>query len=105
MCAACGVLGGGADWLDQHGDRARKDGLTTAAERQQRIALVNLLLEGPGLRLRKFGPSMVIAAATGRAEIIDDLRHVWMQADQLSKQQVDLLDPAFLDRLSERFLD
>jgi hypothetical protein len=42
---------------------------------------------------------MVIASATGRAEIVEDLRHVWAQADRMSSCEVDLLDPAFLERL------
>jgi len=98
MCAACGVLGGGPDWLD----RTESSGSGAAAsgpERQRRIALVNLLLEAPRLRLRPFGPHMVIASATGRAEIVDDLRHVWAQADRMSSYAVDPLDPVFLERL------
>jgi hypothetical protein len=98
MCAACGVLGGGPDWLDRT-ENGGSGNVASGPERQRRIALVNLLLEVPRLRLRPFGPRMVIASATGRAEIVDDLRHVWAQADRMSGCEVDLLDPAFLERL------
>ena len=98
MCAACGVLGGGPDWLDRPaGDDQR--GTLSGAERQRRIALVNLLLATPRLRLRSFGPYMVLDSPTGRTEIVEDLRHVWLQADRMSSAQVDPLDPAFLDAL------
>ena len=104
MCAACGVLGGGADWLDRT-DSREPGRVAPGSERQHRIALVNLLLEGPGLRLRSFGPCMVIAGPTGKTEIVEDLRHVWLQADLLSSRQVDPLDPALLERLGGRCRD
>ncbi|MBN8994981.1 MAG: hypothetical protein J0H94_07130 [Rhizobiales bacterium] len=103
MCAACGVLGGGPDWLDRSGS-GEPASSAPGSERQRRIALVNLLLETPRLRLRPFGPCMVIGGPTGRSEIVEDLRHVWMQADRLSASHVDPLDPALLDRLASQSL-
>jgi len=98
MCAACGVLGGGPDWLDRPAGEDQR-GTPSGAERQRRIALVNLLLAGPRLRLRAFGPYMVLDSPTGRTEIVEDLRHVWLQADRMNAAHVDPLDPEFLEAL------
>ncbi|HET7716892.1 MAG TPA: hypothetical protein VFK86_14810 [Bauldia sp.] len=103
MCGACGILGGGPDWLDRVDNPAgvpHGSGLTLVAERQRRVALVNLLLETKALRLREFGRRMVVAAPTGGAEIVDDLRHVWMQADRMADGGVDPLDTRVIDRLA-----
>ena len=103
MCSACGILGGGPDWLDRVDNPSgvpHGTGLTRGAERQRRIALVNLLLRSASLRLREFGPRMVVASPTGRAEIADDLRHVWLQADRLGGGGIDPLDSAVLDQLA-----
>jgi hypothetical protein len=102
VCGACGILGGGPDWLDRVDNPAgvpHQSGLTLVAERQRRVALVNLLLQHRTLRLREFGRRMVIASPTGGAEIVDDLRHVWMQADRMAEGGVDPLDPKVLERL------
>lgn len=103
MCGACGVLGGGPEWLDRvdNADGVPHDaGLTLVAERERRVALVNLLLAPKRLGLRSFGRRMVLASPTGRSEIVDDLRHVWMEADRMSEGGIDPLDPAFVDRLA-----
>jgi len=99
MCGACGILGGGPDWLDRVDNPAgvpSGPGLTLAAERQRRVALVNLLLAPKRLSLREFGRRMVIASPTGRAEIVDDLRHVWVEADRMIDGGIDPLNPALL---------
>jgi hypothetical protein len=102
VCGACGILGGGPEWLDRVDNPSgipHQSGLTLAAERQRRVALVNLLLRQKALGLREFGRKMVIASPTGRSEIVDDLRHVWLQADRMTEGGIDPLDPALLDRL------
>ena len=46
MCGACGVLGGGPEWIDRAGNPdgvAAAPAVTRVAERQRRIALANLL--------------------------------------------------------------
>jgi hypothetical protein len=104
MCGACGVLGGGPEWVDRvdnpdgvpHGKA-----LTLVAERQRRIHLVNLLLEARHMRLRDFGRNLVLSGPTGRQEIVDSLRHVWMAADRMAPDGIDPLDPTLLRRLED----
>ena len=102
MCSACGIIGGGPEWLDRVDNPdgvPHRGGLTRAAERQRRIALGNLLLRQPGLGLRDLGRQMAIASPTGRTVMVDDLRHVWMEADRMAGGGIDPLDAAVLDRL------
>ena len=104
MCGACGVIGGGPEWLDRvdNAEGVPHDGgLTLVAERERRVALVNLLLRHKQLGLRAFGRRMVVASPTGRNEIVDDLRHVWMQADGMTDGGIDPLDPTLLDALAD----
>ncbi len=47
MCAACGVLNGGADWLERAGNPdgiGADENATRRAERQNLINMVNVLL-------------------------------------------------------------
>jgi hypothetical protein len=96
MCGACGILGGGPDWLDRvdnPGGVPPGEGLTRVAERQRRVALVNTLLAPKSLRVRDFGRQMILTGATGRTHMISDLKHVWLLADQLVEGGIDPLDP------------
>ena len=99
MCGACGILGGGPDWLDRVDNPSgvpHQAGLTLGAERQRRVALVNLLLRSRALGLREYGRRLIVASPTGRTEIVDDLRHVWMQADTMVDGGIDPLDDDLL---------
>jgi hypothetical protein len=97
MCGACGILGGGPEWLDRSGG---PDGLAPAqretrrAERQRRIRLVNAMLRPSGVILAEFGNKLVVRGATGRVAIVDDLAHVWRAADDIGRRPVDPLAPA-----------
>jgi hypothetical protein len=99
MCSACGILQGGSDWIDGVGDAA---GPTRGrlAERRRRIALVNVLLEGSGVRLSEHGRQLVVRSATGATKLVTDLAHVWRTADELGRRFVDPLD-----RPSQMFAD
>ena len=58
MCGACGVLGGGPEWIDRAGNPdaiAAVEPLTRVAERQRRIAFANLLLGSSRIRLTDLG--------------------------------------------------
>ena len=96
MCGACGVLGGGPDWVDRVGNPegvSHGPNLTRTAERQRRIALANLLLHEIKLHLTEINGTLVVRGPTGRQEIIDSLSHVWMAADRSATQRLDVLDP------------
>jgi hypothetical protein len=95
MCGACGILGGGPEWLDRIGNPGSigaTSGETRLAERQRRVALVNGLLASSGVRLSDFGGKLVVRSATGKVRIVDDLAHVWLAADQIGRRLVDPLD-------------
>jgi hypothetical protein len=99
MCGACGVLGGGPEWLDRAGNPegvGGAAGLTRGAERQRRVRLVNLLLAPHHLRLSDLGNKLVVRGPTGRTELVDSLMHVWAAAERLSGRPIDPLDPASL---------
>jgi len=99
MCGACGILGGGPDWIDRvenpNGVGAAV-GLTRLAERQRRIALVNRLLARSGVRLSEQGRQLIVQSRTGRTKLVTDLAHVWAAADLLGRTGVDPLDERFL---------
>ena len=96
MCSACGVLGGGPDWIDRVGNPdgvGHHHDLTRGAERQRRAALVNLLLWPSRMMLVDHGNQLSVRGPTGRTELVESLSHVWAAADKLSGRPIDLLDP------------
>ncbi len=102
MCSACGVLRAGPEWIDEVGDPADTAGgaaLNPLAERQRRIALVNRLLTGSGVRLSEQGKKFIVRSATGRTELVDDLGHIWPAADLLVGAKMDPLGDEFLEAL------
>ncbi len=101
MCGACGILGGGPDWVERVGDPETPgaSGRTRLAERQRRMALVNRLLAAGGVRLSEQGSQLIVRSATGRAKLVTNLAHVWAAADLLGRKEVDPLDAAFLTTL------
>ena len=103
MCGACGVLGGGAEWIDRAGNPdgvAAAPAVTRVAERQRRIALANLLLGARHIRLADLGNRLAVRGPTGRTAIVDSLMHVWAAADRMQRAPVDPLDEALLRRLT-----
>lgn len=92
MCGACGVLRGGSDWIDGVGGEALPPH-RRMAERRRRIELVNMLLDGSGVRLAEYGRDIVVRGVTGATRIVPDLAHVWSAADALGRRTVDPLDP------------
>ena len=95
MCGACGILGGGPDWLDRIGTPGgigATSGETRLGERRRRIGLVNRMLAPTGVRLSDFGGKLIVRSATGRVRIVDDLAHVWLAAEQIGRGRVEPLD-------------
>lgn len=103
MCAACGVLNGGADWLERAGNPegiGAEEGTTTRkAERQKLIGMINILLKPSRAKLCDFDTKLVIKGPTGQTKIADDLAHVWVMADMIGLRQVDPLDEEYLDAI------
>ena len=68
MCSACGVLGGGPDWIDRVGNPdgvGHHDDLTRGAERQRGGALVNLLLWPSRMMLVDHGNQLSVRGKPG----------------------------------------
>lgn len=105
MCGACGVLGGGPEWLDRAGnpDGIGAEGtVTRMAERQKRLQLVNRLLAPTGAKLRDFNVKLLLQGPTGQTKLVDDLTHVWLAADAIGLRPVDPLDDVFIDSVKGR---
>lgn len=91
MCSACGILQNGSDWIEG----VAGEGVPQhrrLAERRRRMALVNMLLDGSGVRLGEHGRQLVVRSATGSTRLVTDLAHVWRAADELGRRRVDPLD-------------
>ena len=104
MCGACGVLGGRPDWVDRVGNPdgvGYRQDLTRTAERQRRVALVNLLLKPSRIQLSDLGSALCLRGPTGAVEIVESLSHVWAAADRMSSFLIDPLDPVLLERIDE----
>jgi hypothetical protein len=93
MCSACGILGGGVDWIDSMIDNQQALH-KKMAERRRRIALVNMLLEDAGVRLSEHGRQLIVRGPTGATRLVTELAHVWHSADELGRCKVDPLDPS-----------
>lgn len=107
MCALCGVLGGSEHWADAYarpGAFTRNTGpLERRRERARRVSHANRILGHFGLGLSDWqGTAFLLSTRTGKTEIVDNLSHLWVAAEQLLGRPVDPLDPALLDRLERQ---
>ncbi len=99
MCGACGVIGGGPDWIDRVGNPdgvSYRSEVTRGAERQRRIDTVNLVLWQHRIKLSDLGAGLQLRGPTGSTELVESLAHVWMAADRLSPSTIDPLDEQLL---------
>jgi hypothetical protein len=97
MCALCGALGGGEHWADTPG----ADPSPRRRERAHRVAAANRVLAHYHMRLSDWqGSAYLLATATGKTEIVDNLTHLWALAEQLAGRPCDPLDPALLAALA-----
>lgn len=102
MCGACGAISGGPDWIDRVGNPdgvSHRPDLTRGAERQRRIAIVNLVLKPHRLSLSDLGAGLSLSGPSGRTEIVESLAHVWTAADRLSPSLIDPLDERLLETI------
>ena len=110
MCGLCGVLGGERHWTE----RAASPGIfetvaggsgahrmTAARERQERVRLVNRVLDPMGLGLSDWSASSyVLRTKTGRSEMVSSLGDLWPAAERLLGRPCDPLDPDLLSRMA-----
>jgi hypothetical protein len=91
MCSACGLLRGGAEWIEGvTDDEIAFD--RRLAERRRRMALINMMLEGSGVKLTEHGRQLIVRGPTGSTRLVTELAHVWRAADELGRRKVDPLD-------------
>ncbi len=92
MCSACGLLRGGPEWIEGvTDDEAASD--RRLAVRRRRIALINIILEGSGVKLAEHGRQLIVRSSTGSTRLVTELAHVWRAADELGRRKVDPLSP------------
>ena len=95
--AASPAIFGGADG-DDSSARVRA---TPARERQERVRLVNRVLDPFGLVLAEWAASSyVLRTKTGRSEMVPDLGALWPTAERLLGRACDPLDSDLLARLA-----
>jgi hypothetical protein len=97
MCALCGVLGGAEHWTDtvaRPGVFTRStDAALRRRERTSQVAAANRVLKHYHLGLTDWqGTAFVLASATGKTEIVDNLGHLWTAAVRLTGKPCDPLD-------------
>ena len=113
MCGLCGMFAGERHWTERAaspaifgdsdggaGDGAVRPRVTPAQERQQRVRLVNRVLDPFGLVLAEWAAaSYVLRTRTGRSEMVPDLGSLWPAAERLLGRACDPFDPDLLARL------
>jgi hypothetical protein len=78
------------------------DPVTRRRERLRRIASAGRILRHYGLGLSDWqASSYVLATATGKTELVEDLGHLWATAEKLLGRPCDPLDPDLIARLED----
>jgi len=104
MCSACGVLSGEADWLERAGNPdgiGAEEGATRRAERQKLINMVNIFLAPSKTKLADFHQKLVVQGPTGQTKLVDNLAHVWVEADKVGMLRIDPLDKHYLSMIEK----
>lgn len=104
MCSLCGVLGVETHWSDavaRPGIFSRNEETRSRRlERAHRIRVANAVLGAYRMTLADFqGRAYVLSTATGKAEVIETLAHLWPTAERLAGRSFDPLDDHLLSRL------
>jgi hypothetical protein len=97
MCSLCGVIGGNEHWADaaprpgvytRNGERTDR-----RRERMKRVTVANRVLAAYGLTLSDWqGSAYLLSTLTGKTAIIDDLGHLWSEAETIGGRACDPLD-------------
>jgi hypothetical protein len=92
MCGVCGTLGGEEHWSSGAGRIGGEAALTRRAERAHRISVVNAALHPLRVRVSDWqGSSFLVAAATGKQQVVDSLPHIWAAVQEMTGRSVDVL--------------
>jgi hypothetical protein len=107
MCALCGVVGGAEHWANAYARPGAFTRNTGPAERRRErarcVAEANRVLALFGLGLSDWqGTAFVVSTRTGKAELVDNLGHLWAVAESLIGRPLDPLDPVLLGQLERQ---
>lgn len=105
MCSLCGVLGGKTHWTEEpRPAEALPEGAarhTRLRERQERVRLLNLVLNAYGLTVDDWGgTSYVLRKRTGQSAIVNHLTELWAAAERMQRRPCDPLDPELVAALA-----
>jgi len=90
MCGLCSVLMS-EHWAEEGGGRRA---------RVFRVSLLNRVLSHYGLELSDWAGSVyTLRDRKGRASVVTDIGSLWSEAERLTGQPLDPLDPALLESL------
>jgi hypothetical protein len=99
MCILCYEFAADDHWSDWASDTELNE--PPGRARFRRVHILSQVLAPCGLTVYDpgSGPHLVIADHKGAAEVAAGLPAVWQAAARLSPRQVDVLDPALLEKL------
>jgi len=104
MCSLCGILAGRGHWTDSGSSpeafKGREEVHTVARERQQRVRILNRILQYYGLTISDWSTSAyLLKTRTGRTSLVNNLSELWPAAEALLSRPCDPLDPALIESL------
>ena len=105
MCSLCGILGGRGHWTESASSpevfAGRAEIHTAGRERQHRTRILNRVLAHYGLSVSDWAAGKsVLASATGRTALVDNVGALWPAAERLTGRPLDPLDPGLLAALT-----
>ncbi|MDR3255339.1 MAG: hypothetical protein LBT31_07205 [Synergistaceae bacterium] len=108
MCILCGELVINVHWTDQKNHDREYGNIVVAGESQRdrvrdrlrRVSFVNRILSFYGLDLRDWGGSKyILSDKKGSSKVVNDLGDMWQEAQKLTDNRLDPLDPGLLSHL------
>lgn len=99
MCGLCGVLDHADHWTN--GPAVHRGGAVArpGADRHLRALAANDILSLFGLKLEGWAGRYTLRSWTGKVAVVDSLGSLWGEAERVSGQACDPLDPTVLARL------
>lgn len=98
MCALCGAFGVADHWTDSPVTAAETTG---RSERQWRAGVANRVLQLFGLKLGEWSGRFILSSRTGKQALVDHFGVLWPEAERLTGQPCDPLDPAMIEAVEK----
>jgi hypothetical protein len=101
VCGLCGVLNHADHWTN--GPAIDGGGIARpGADRRLRALAANDILSLFGLKLESWAGRYTLRSRTGKMAVVDNLGSLWVEAERLTGQACDPLDPMVLTKLGAR---